>query len=379
MFDFLKIKPQAFGLDISDRSLKIAKLERKKQGFALVSFLERRIEPGIIEKGEIRRPEALTKIIKDSVAKAKGKPLETRYVVASLPEEKAFLQVIPMPLLKMEELKEAIRFEAENYIPLPLHEMYLDFRVVRPLYDHLDHLDVLIAALPKKTIDPYVSCLKNAGLVPLALEIESEAISRALVKNGVSSSPLLLIDIGLTRTSFIIFSGHSLRFTSSIPISSAKFTKAIAKSLKLDPKSAEKLKIRYGLGGPKAVHLKGKRVDGLAFKKEILQEGKALKALTPVLEEFKGEIKKYIDYYKSHDSNEHLPSDGKGVAKILLCGGGANLKGLCQLLSSGLGLPVKLANPWVNILAEGEKETPEISFKKSLAFTTALGLALRGT
>lgn len=378
MFNFLTLKPEAFGLDIFDVSLKLAKLEKRKEGFSLSSFLKKNIEPGIIEKGEIKNEDALIKVIQDSIARVQGQALRTKYVVASLPEEKAFSQVIKMPLLKEEELKEAVMFEAENYIPFPINEVYLDSQVVEPVFDHLDHLDVLITAVPKTTVDSYVSCLKKAGLSPLALEVESQAIARALVKGGVTTFPELLLDIGATRTSLIIFSGRSIRFSSSLPIASREFTKAIAKNLKLDIKEAEELKKRYGLLGPKEVRLKGRRKDGIKFEKKILREEKFFKALIPVLTDFKEQIKKRIDYYLSHASHEHLPPNGKIVEKALLCGGGANLKGLDKLLSSELKVKVELANPWINILPKGERETPQISFEESLFYATALGLALRG-
>lgn len=355
--NFLTLKPESFGLDISDLSLKIIKLEKKRKSLSLASFNEAKIKPGIIEKGEIKNEDALAKIIREATSKAKGEKIKTKYVVVSLPEEKAFLQVIQMPLMKEEELKKAIYFEAENYIPLPIEEVYLDFQIVKPIFNHLDHSDVLIAALPKKIIDPYVSCLKKAGLIPKILEIESQAIARALIKNGVIPFPLLLIDLGATRTSFIMFSGYSLRFTSSIPVSSQRFTEAISKDLKVDLIEAEKLKIKYGL----------------ERKKE-----KIFEAIAPLLKDLVEQIKTCLVYYHTHVHHEHLPLDGKEVEKIFLCGGGANLKGLTDFLSLELKIPVELGNPWVNILPEPLKEVPDLSYEKSLGYTTTLGLALRG-
>ena len=217
MLEFLTLKLEAFGLDISDLSLKIIKLEKKGRNFGLASFGETKILPRIIRAGEIKKEENLVNIIKKAISEVKGKKIKTKYGVASLPEEKAFLQVIQMPRLPKEDLKSAVIYEAENYIPLPIEETYFDFQIVLPVSNHLDHCDVLIAALPRETVDPYLSFLKKAGLVPLALEIESLAMARALIKNEMTTSPVLIIDFGATRTSFIIFSGYSLRFTSSIP------------------------------------------------------------------------------------------------------------------------------------------------------------------
>jgi len=356
MLNFLDLKPEAFGLDISDLSLKILKLKKKKNFLSLASFGEDEIKPEIIEGGEIKNVEALGKIIKEAVSKIKGEKIKTKYVVCSLPEEKAFLQIIQMPMMKEEELKKAIYFEAENYIPLPMEEVYLDYQIVKPVINHLDHFDVLIIAMPKKVIDPYVLALKKAGLIPKILEIESQAIARALVRNGVSPSSLLLIDLGATRSSFIIFSGYSLRFTSSISVSSQKFSDAIAKNLKIDLNEAEKLKIKSGL-----------------------KEGeKIFEILSPLLKNLIKEIKICLFYYHTHIHHEHLPLDSKEVEKIFLCGGGANLKNLANFLSFELRTPVELSNPWSNILPEPLKEVPELSYEKSLSYATALGLALRG-
>ena len=371
MFGILTLKPEAFGLDISDLSLKIIKLKKIKNGFDLATFGEQNLKPGIIKGGEIKDEKALSEVIKEALNKVQGEKLKTKYVIASLPEEKGFLQVIQMPRMSEEELKSAVIYEAENYIPLPIEEVYLDSQVIQPVHNHLDHFDVLIAALPEKTVDPYLSALKMAKLEPVSLEIESLSISRALIKGGVATVPVLLIDLGATRTSFIIFSGHSLRFTSSIPVSSGNFTEIIAKALGVDLSEAEKLKIKYGLEEKIQIKIK----NGTEKK---TGRGKIFEALIPPLVDLIQQIKRYLDYYQTHASHEHLPPNGKGVSKILLCGGGANLKGLPELLSLELKIPVELGNPWVNILPESLKEVPELPLEKSLAFTTALGLALCG-
>ncbi len=377
MLNFLTLKPEAFGLDISDLSLKIIKLKKRGKFFALSSFLEKDINPNIIREGEIKDEQGLAKIIKEALPKVKGERLKTKYAVASLPEEKAFLEVIQLPKMPMEDLKSAVIYESENYIPLPIEEVYLDSQIVPPMYDHLDHFDVLIAALPRKIVDPYLSCLRKAGLQPLALEIESLAIARALIKKEITPFPVLLIDIGATRTSFIIFSGYSLKFTSSIPVSSQKFTEAIAKALDIDFKKADELKMKYGLNAAEKVILKKKTKDH-QFDKEIIGDKRIFEAMIPILTDLSEQIKKCLSFYQTHTSHEHLGSGKHDIEKILISGGGANLKGLTDFLSGELKIPVAQANPWINILPEPLREVPQLSFEDSLKYTTSLGLALRG-
>lgn len=354
---FLELKYETFGLDINDSSLKVVKLKKKRRGFDLISFNEEKIGPNIIEDGMIKNEAALAKTIKYCCGNVKGKKLKTKYVVASLPEENSFLQVIQMPKMSEDELKLAVPIEAENYIPMPIDEMYLDFQVISPIKDYLNYFEVLIVAMPKKIVDSYVSCFKKAGLIPVALEPEPEAVARALVKSEASSSLLVLIDFGENNTNFVVFSGQSVRFTCSIPISSRSLTKAIAESLKIDFQEAEKLKIEYGLSAKRS-SIKAERVS---------------KIITPIIEDLADQIKKYLNFYRDHSSYESLVGAGK-KEKILLCGGGAELKGIASFMSKKLNASLELGDPLVNFLSKRPKN---IIKKDLLSFTTAIGLALR--
>lgn len=360
MRKLLALKPEIFGLDISDSSLKIIKLKRKRKGFGLVSFGEQIIEPDIIRKGEIIKEDVLAEVIKEGISKTKGEKLKTKYVICSLPEEQGFLQVIQMPKLKKEELKKAVRYEAENYIPLAIDEVYLDSEIIPPIHNHLNHLDVLLVAFPQKIVDSYVFCLKKAGLQPIGLESESSAIARALIKKEVSPYSVLLVDLGMFKTTFIVFSGYALRFTSSIPISSQELTQAVSKNLNVNLAEAEKLKLKYGL------------------KKKSVEGKKVFEALTPVLTDFLEQIKKRLNFYETHTVHEHLLPGESGVKKIFLCGGGANLAGLAEFLNDQLKVTTELGNPWINILPESHKKESLLPNEQCLKYTVALGLALRG-
>src|ERR1041384_3494150 len=116
MRKFLTLEKEFFGLDISDLSVKMVKLQKKSTSFILESFNSMDVNPGIMQGGLIQNEDAMVKIITSLCKNAKGEKIKTKYVVASLPEEKSFLQVIQMPVMSGEELKSAVLFEAENYI-----------------------------------------------------------------------------------------------------------------------------------------------------------------------------------------------------------------------------------------------------------------------
>jgi len=368
MLDFFNLKPEFFALDISNLSLKIAKLKKNRDHLRLEALGDLKIKKGIIKNGEIKDEEKLTKSINDAVEKVKGKKLKIKHVACCLPEEQSFLQIIKMPIMSSEDLKSAIIFEAENYIPLPIEDVYLDFEILRKDVEKKE-IEILLVALPKKIVDPYVRCLKGAGLKPLFLEVESLSIARSLINKKLSSKALLLIDLGLTRTGFIVFSDGSIRFTSSISVSADNFTNIIAKTLNITEKKAEVLKIMHGLSGK----IKFKMSNNKTTKS--VERGRVFEALIPALADLVQQIKKYMSYYNARASS----TNSKKIQKILLSGGGANLKGLKELLSIELGVPVEFGDPWINVDSEKYKEKEKLSRAGALAYATVLGLAQIGT
>ena len=369
MSDFLDLKIKNFSLGINELSLKVVKVKTGKKSFFVESFNEQELKPGTIKDGIIQDEDALVEAIKQVCKNVKGDRLKTNCVMVSLPEEQSFLTIMQMPLMKEKELETAVPFEAENYIPMPVEDVYMDFQVIPFLGAKQDHYDILLVAFPKNVIDKYLLCLKKAGLNVLAMEVESQSMARSLIKNQVSPFPVLIVDFGKSNTNFAIYSGSSLRFTSSEEICSRMIDESVSKSLKISLEEAESLKIKYGMEKEKE-EKKGKEAE---IRKEVF---KASSSTAFALVE---EIKKYLYYYEGHQNNDRKQAKGKkGVEKIILCGGGANLKVLDAFISSALNIPVEFGDPWVNIIKDQKAKAPAISRGESLGYAAALGLALRG-
>jgi len=363
MFRFLfkslyEIEPEFFGLDLSDESFKFVQLKKIGYGFDVFAFGSYPIQRGIMEKGEIKKEDELVELLKTGLNNPEKGRLTTKYVVCSLPEEHSFIRVLQLPKMSKDETKEAIKWEIEQNIPLGIDEVYFDWEIINNLDVKLDHQDILIAAAPKTVVDPYVSVLRRSGLVPVAMEVESVSIVRSVIKGLVSDSPELVVDVGATRANFIIFSGMSLRFSSSVSVAGNKMIEAIAKEFQVEEKEAKRIFYEVGLDS------------------ELDSEGKVKNVLLPILKELSDQIENYMSFYSSHLLHDHKVKK-KSLEKILLSGGVANLTGITAYLSSTLKVPVEIANPWTNILKEPLNEVPDMSFRKSLRYTTALGLALR--
>ncbi len=347
MFKYLNPKLDFFGLDISDTSLKLAKIKKEKEGFSLSAYGKKELTPGIIEKGKVKDEDLLASEIRKL---AKRKKLENDYVATSLPEEKSFFQIIQIPKVKRSRLKKMIEYEAEDYIPLAVEDIYLDYEIIS---EKRDKMDILVTALPKKVVDPHVFAIKKAGLFPVVAEVESVSIVRALVKEKEEASPLLLIDIGETKTILIILSKNIIIFTSYILTSSLDFTEKIAEDNSIPLREAEKIKVEHGINSDERPDIR--------------------KTLEPLLEETAKTIKKHLAYYNSSHGFAIQGDNTEEIEKIILSGGGANLKGLVEFLADKLNVSVEKGDPFVNLT----EESKNFFQGNSLSYGTAFGLALR--
>lgn len=351
MFNFFdSIYP--FGLDLSDLSLKIVQLTKRSNQAAIRSFGRFEIPQGVIENSEIKKENDLVEIIKRGLAGVKGPPLKTKNCICSLPESESFIQLIQLPAMSKEEMREAIHWEAEANFPLPLKELYFDWQQITPLRDHEQKAEILVGALKRNLVETYLKIFKLAGIEPLVFEVESVATCRALIKDDFSAQPVLIIDLGAKKTSLIIFSGRTVHLTTSLSLSNTSLIEEIAKNLNISFTQAKGLKFGIGLD---------------PFK----DKGRIFGILKPKIEELAKKIQDYLNYFQEHSLKRHY-FDSK-ISVIYLCGGGALLYGLSDLLSFYLKIPVKLGKTLVNV-----SEQPSFLKNDSLAYTTALGLALRG-
>lgn len=358
LLEILNLKPDSFGLEIADLSLRLVKIKKSGGKNKIEFWAKKELPQGIIKKGEIQQVDILAENIKKFVFQEKR--IRTNRVVVALPEEKSFFQVIRLPKMGEEDLKSAAKNAAEQYIPFSREKMYLDVEIV-PLFREVkktkNFSEVLLIAIPKTTVDLYLQTLKKAELAPIVLETESQSVCRSVIAGGKTTAPVLIVSIYQTRTILTFFAGTSIRFTTSIPFSENILNQKIVQAMNVDIKEAELLKNKNGL------------------KKKNQEGEEVFRILLPVLSDLKYQIKKYIDYYHTHIIHDFLPQKETSVKKIILAGSGAKLAGLEKFLQENLETPTLLANPLINV--DIEKSKTFFKDNDSLEFSTAIGLAMR--
>ncbi len=344
---FIDPTPPYFGLDISELSIKVLQMAHKGKFDSVYAFASEKLTAGLIENGEVKNVDAVVDAIK-RVRKKAG--ISTKNVICSLPESKAFLRIVTIPQMKNEEVAEAIKWEIEAAIPLSIDQVYYDWQVLdKRLTKDKRQIDVIIVAVSKEFINSFIYVLKKAGLTTYGFEIESVAQANSLLRDNEKGVTTMIIDIGDKSTSFVVTVDNIPVFTSSIPLSAEIMTKAIEQTFGITYEEAEEIKKIYGIGS-------------------VLKNDHVFQATKSVVENFVTEAQKSIDFYSNN-----LSYSG-GIDRIIMCGGGARMKGIVPYLSRRLGYNIELGNPWVNVNFKG---VPPIDRDKSVQYATVIGLAIK--
>lgn len=345
---FFEKKESFFGLHLNGTALKFIQFQTEGGKQKIVGFSNVPLPANLISNEDVIDQKGLVRLIEQSLMKSQYGKITTNRVVFSIPESKSFVRVIRMNTMSEGELENAVLFEAEAYIPLPMDQVYFDWQVLRR---DLGGMDVLLIASPKEFVDKFISVLEGAGLTIAAIEVESQSVVRTLVpKDAVSN--LLIADLDAYKTALVMVIRGNLQFTSSVPIAGNVFTDKIAQGLSITPDKAETIKREFGVANSESYP-----------NMETY--------LLPAVNDLGAEIKNILKFHYEHSKEK--------VDQLVLSGGTAKLKHMDEFLVKGLSdmpeFKVKVADPWEHIPLTNPSV---LSSYEALSFTTAIGLAMRG-
>lgn len=334
------------GLDIGSHNVKLIELSKDAKGITLLAAGSMPAPPKTASSNLAIDQQALAYLIRELI---KGTGAKTTDVNISLPESQVFTRVIEMPGLSTRELTSAIKWESEQYIPLPLDQVNMDFTVLSDGKDSATgKMKILLVAAPKALTERYMQIMELAELTPISAETEIIALSRSLARSVPTVPNIMILSFGGLTTDLAILRKGLMVFTRSMSAGGDAITRALSESLDFTLSQAEAYKKTYGL------------------EKNIL-EGKIFNVVRPVMETILTEIKRAVGFFDEMYKNEHI-----GV--ILLSGGNAKLPGLIPYLAEATGIEVQQGNPWIGI-----RKDPRFAVLNAEGplFGVAIGLALR--
>ncbi|MFZ1987884.1 MAG: pilus assembly protein PilM [Minisyncoccia bacterium] len=333
------------GIDVSASGIKLALLRERDGGIELADFGEERIPEGAFTSADITD---IAAVVKSLVALAKKHGVTMANI--ALPESRTYLFETDVPGNTSLEWSTALEQHIDEYVPLPPAETAFDFV---PAGVRGDQAHVVAVGYARRVIAESLQVFDQAGITVRSVESELFTIPRTLLRPG-DSSTVLIIDIGRTTTKLLVVANRLPRYATTLDIGGHALTLAVQKHFGVTEEEAKRVKAERGL---------------------TASEGSEeyLAAMLSTISVIREEIVRRLDYWQTRAvaAGTHEP-----VSRAIVVGGNATLKGLSEYLAAGLKVPVDLGDVFTNF-ASRDKWLPPVDYTQSLAYTTAIGLALR--
>lgn len=390
------LKKRVVGVDIGATGVKVMVAKKVKDRHYLLEKLGVAPLPeGVVVKGSILNRSAVTHALQEAIQQA---GITLRQAALTVGSQQVVLRHVELPKMKEEEIREALRWEMDQYVPIPASEAVFDYLIVgERMKEGVMQWEILLIAAPAKVVEEYVLAVKEAGLDPVAVDIEPLAVARVLrhharlnqeVAQYYQRDNIIVLDFGHEDTKMTLYRrGYPEMFRI---INTGIFTlqKNIATVLNVSLGEAEQLLVRYGLTEtvPDELERAGRITlpdgrtlfDLKAFNEaaysldlstgEKKQPVSLQKELFTHLDELLREVRRSVEYFR-------LQYRGEEVSRILLLGGGAGLKGLREMVEDSLDIPTSIYSP-LEMVEPGPEVSQDLS-QMMPRLVQVLGLAMR--
>jgi type IV pilus assembly protein PilM len=317
------------------------------------------LAPGIVVAGELRDPDALSAALKDFFDKHK---LPKRGVRLGIANNRIGVRTFDIAgISDQKQLGNAIRFRAQEALPIPIDEAVLDYQVLGDGVDEEGQPTkrILLVVAYRELIDRYVDACKRAGITLSGIDLEAFALLRALQapQEGVGSDPaaaLVAVSIGHERSTFAVSDGRVCEFTRVLDWGGSALNVALARVLNAAPSEVESVKHELTLTDSTIP-------DGLNAE----QATKCVEALRKAIQTFARELVSSLQYYQNQPGS-------LGIAEIVLTGGTAHLPGLAGELERLIGVRVRVGDPLARMKVSKKVGDPA----QIGSFAVAIGLGI---
>ncbi len=336
----------AIGIDISDGSLELVDVREHRDGTLAIHDYTRTLLPGdAIVHGIIKKEQVLTESLLSSLKTLRMKPDELQ-VVTALPDSQIIVKTLPLAGIAQDRSYENLEHLA--------HHLYhqLDYHINKPLiqwqYNEMKKRGVeelVVYMTSKSYVDQWRAFFLKHRMRLAILEMESLALSRALIERCAFDEKVAIIDLGFRSTSLSLIEHCGLRYSYSIPEGGWSITLAIAHTVGCSLDDAERIK--------------------LAATKSAEVSDIIMKTMEKIL----------------HSLAEHVPLDARPVSRIILTGGGAQTRGTKELVERRLGSSASLGEVWLHPMRQKniQLKHPRLAAWEQQLYAGAIGLAIRGS
>jgi type IV pilus assembly protein PilM len=323
----------------------------------LVEVVREPLEPGIVVAGEIRDAEALAGALERFFERHK---LPKRGVRLGIANNRIGVRVFEIEgVTDVQQLENAIRFRAEEVLPIPLADAVLDYAVLDESVreDGTPVRRILLVVAYREVVDRYLQACRGAGLDVVGIDLEAFALLRSLAApadRDSHSGALVAVAIGHDRTIIAVSNGRFCEFTRVLDWGGWSLNVAVARALDMAPSEVEGIKRQLSFAEETSV-------EGLTPERVA----KTREGIERALAGFARELVASLHFYQAQPG-------ALGIGEIVITGGAAHMRGLADSLGRLIGVSVRVGDPFRRVTFEhsvGEDDQPG-----SLAVAIGLGI-----
>ncbi|AWB87227.1 type IV pilus assembly protein PilM [Mycetocola zhujimingii] len=339
------------GIDIGSVAIRAVELkDADKARPTLLRFHELPLPTGAVNRGEVIEPSTVSSVLKRLWSTGGFK---SKNVVIGMGNQRVLARDLTLPRMSQERIREALPFQVQELLPVPVADAMLDFYPVSEGQSDTGPVvhGLLIASI-KEAVMGNVRAVEKSGLTTKEVDLIPFALARVLLRGDQANGTVAIVDIGASATTIVIATNGVPQFLRIIPAGGDDLTTALAQRLETTPEQADGLKRGLGLRTS---------VDDPQYQypMEIINE---------VTSELLISARNTLEYF-----SQSRPE--ASVDRILLTGGGANLGGLPDALAELTRTRVIQADPYAGI-ALGKSFNADELRERQASILVALGLAL---
>jgi type IV pilus assembly protein PilM len=281
------------------------------------------LDPGVVRDGEVQDVESLSGTLREIFRDHRDLDKRVRIGIAN---QKIVVRVIELPPISdPKQLAAAVRFQAQDEIPMPLDSAVLDFQPLDIVETPAGlRQRVMLVAARRDMIDRVLAAVRGAGLKPEGIDLAAFGMVRALHAMAAPTETVVYLAIG-GLTNLAVARGTDCLFTRVV----GDGLDALA--IELSERRAMTLDGARAWLGSVGLELPVEAHERYAAEPEIIEDTRAV--LQDGVRRIAADVRNSVDFH-------HAQGTGDSVARCIITGPAASIAGFDVALSAELGLPV---------------------------------------
>lgn len=349
-------------IELGTNAIKAVQFKVKGKDFSIIDLGIQKLPLETIVDGLIADDSVVSSELHNLLQSLSG---GSKHIITTVPNDNLLIRNIEMPNMNKKEIRESLKWEADEQLPYPVENAALDYLKIEETEDVIKYI---VAAVKKNVVDNYLHPFERLNLKPEVINVQPMALVSLLDYQGQVDNNIAIIDIGASATQITIANKRDIMLSRTIDTGGTSFTNSIMDVKNIDFQSAEEEKKELDLGLEAETEAEEDALSSMPIGMEVENEDNT--NLRNLATRLSAEITRSLDFFNMKHRDEE-------VEKIFITGGASRLSGLQKIISEEINRDLLIIDPFKNIKTkvDSEKEKMMQHFKYEFAVAVGLGVS----